>query len=202
MRYRLGPRGFRGRLYSVTTMTVEAILRHLAFAVLLALFSAGIVRAMIAVRVMDTPEARKAHDRPTPKGGGVGIVLAFLVGIAILYRVAEFARLADPDSRGGVEASVATAAVAIIDGLYDWLRIAQLAAPSAQARLCAARGRGCGEGGRPTGTESKRFPVEYWAVAVGHRQRAGVPGKGGAAVDHHRGGGIRPGLGSKAGGNR
>jgi UDP-GlcNAc:undecaprenyl-phosphate GlcNAc-1-phosphate transferase len=38
---------------------------------------------MIAVRVMDTPEARKAHTRPTPKGGGVGVVLAFLVGIAL-----------------------------------------------------------------------------------------------------------------------
>ena len=101
-------------------MTTAAILRHLAFAALLALFSAGIVRAMIAVRVMDTPEARKAHDRSTPKGGGVGIVLAFLVGIAILYRFAEFARLADPYFRGVIGASVAIAVVAFLDDLYDW----------------------------------------------------------------------------------
>jgi UDP-GlcNAc:undecaprenyl-phosphate GlcNAc-1-phosphate transferase len=101
-------------------MTTAAILRHLAFAVLLALFSAAIVRAMIAVRVMDTPEARKAHDRPTPKGGGVGIVLSFLVGIAILYRFAEFARLADPYFRGVIGASVAIAVVAFLDDLYDW----------------------------------------------------------------------------------
>ena len=101
-------------------MTTAAILRHLAFAALLALFSAGIVRAMIAVRVMDSPEARKAHDRSTPKGGGVGIVLAFLVGIAILYRFAEFARLADPYFRGVIGASVAIAVVAFLDDLYDW----------------------------------------------------------------------------------
>ena len=101
-------------------MTTAAILRHLAFAVLLALCSAGIVRAMIAMRVMDTPDSRKAHDRPTPKGGGVGIVLTFLIGIAILYHFAEFARLADPYFRGVIEASVAIAFVAFLDDLYDW----------------------------------------------------------------------------------
>ena len=31
--------------------------------------------------VAGTPEVRKAHDQPTPKGGGVGIVVTFLVGI-------------------------------------------------------------------------------------------------------------------------
>lgn len=102
------------------TMTNAAIMRHLAFAVLLALCSAGIVRAMISVRVMDTPAARKAHNRPTPKGGGVGIVLTFLIGIAILYRFGEFARLADPYFRGVIGASVAIAAVAFLDDLYDW----------------------------------------------------------------------------------
>ena len=60
-------------------MASAVLLRHLAFAAMLALLSAGIVRAMIAARLMDTPEARKAHDRPTPKGGGVGIVLTFLI---------------------------------------------------------------------------------------------------------------------------
>ena len=55
---------------------------------------------MIAVRVMDPPEDRKAHPHPTPKGGGVGIVVAFLAGIAVLYRFAAFAPLADPYFRG------------------------------------------------------------------------------------------------------
>lgn len=101
-------------------MTTAAIMRHLVFAILLAGCSAAIVRAMIAVRVMDTPEARKAHDRPTPKGGGVGIVMTFLIGIAILYGFAEFARLADPYFRGVIEASAAIALVAFFDDLYDW----------------------------------------------------------------------------------
>jgi hypothetical protein len=48
-------------------MSLAAFLRHLGFAALLMLLSAATVRMMIAVRVMDTPEERKAHDQPTPK---------------------------------------------------------------------------------------------------------------------------------------
>jgi UDP-GlcNAc:undecaprenyl-phosphate GlcNAc-1-phosphate transferase len=101
-------------------MTFAAFLRHLVLAGLLVLLSAAIVRMMIAIRVMDTPEARKVHDRPIPKGGGVGIVLTFLVGIGVLYNFAEFARLASPYFLGVIEASVAIALVAFLDDLFDW----------------------------------------------------------------------------------
>ena len=121
-------------------MASVAILRHLAFAILVALFSAGIVRAMIAVRVMDTPEARKAHTRPTPKGGGVGVVLAFLVGIAFLYRYAEFARLADPYFRGVIAASAAIAIVSFLDDLYDWPFTVKLSAQVLAAAVAVGSG--------------------------------------------------------------
>ena len=101
-------------------MTSVAILRHLAFGLGLAVLSAIVVRIMIALRVMDTPAARKAHDRPTPKGGGVGIVAAFLVGLLLLYRYAEFARLADEFFAGVIAASAAIAVVAFLDDLFDW----------------------------------------------------------------------------------
>ncbi len=101
-------------------MTLAALLRHLAFAGSLALVSALIVRGMIGVGVMDTPEPRKSHSRPTPKGGGVGVVVAFLLGVAVLYEVAAFSRLADPYFRGVIAASIAIAVVAFLDDLYDW----------------------------------------------------------------------------------
>jgi UDP-GlcNAc:undecaprenyl-phosphate GlcNAc-1-phosphate transferase len=101
-------------------MTLAALLRHLTFAAGLALLSAATVRLMIAVRLMDRPDGRKAHDRPTPKGGGIGIVVAFLVGILVLYQFAEFARLANPYFLGVIEASVAIAVVAFLDDVYDW----------------------------------------------------------------------------------
>ena len=121
-------------------MASAVLLRHLAFAAMLALLSAGIVRAMIAARLMDTPEARKAHDRPTPKGGGVGIVLTFLIGIAVLYRFAEFARLADPYFRGVIEASVAIAVVAFLDDLYDWPFTVKLGAQVLAAAVAVGSG--------------------------------------------------------------
>jgi UDP-GlcNAc:undecaprenyl-phosphate GlcNAc-1-phosphate transferase len=107
-------------------MTLAALLRHLALGIGLALFSALIVRLMIVARVMDRPDARKAHDRPIPKGGGVGIVASFLLGIAVLFRYAEFARLADPYFLGVIEASVAIALVAFLDDLFDWPFIIKL----------------------------------------------------------------------------
>jgi UDP-GlcNAc:undecaprenyl-phosphate GlcNAc-1-phosphate transferase len=121
-------------------MTLAALLRHLVFAALLMLLSAGTVRLMIAARVMDTPEARKAHDRPTPKGGGVGIVVTFLVGIAVLYRFAAFARLADPYFLGVIEASVAIAVVAFLDDLFDWPFIVKLGAQVLAALVAVSSG--------------------------------------------------------------
>lgn len=109
-------------------MTLLAVLRHLTFAAALALLSAAVVRGMISVRVLDRPDSRKAHTIATPKGGGVGIIVAFLVGIAVLYRFAEFARLADPYFIGVIEASVAIAVVSFLDDLYDWKFTVKLAA--------------------------------------------------------------------------
>ena len=48
-----------------------------------ALLSAIVVRAMIGVAVLDVPGHRSAHSRPTPKGGGVGVMAAFLLGLPL-----------------------------------------------------------------------------------------------------------------------
>jgi len=121
-------------------MTFAALLRHLAFAAGMACLSAAVVRMMIAVRVMDPPNERNAHHPPTPKGGGVGVVVAFLVGIAVLYRFAEFARLADPYFRGVIEASLAIAVVAFLDDLYDWNFTVKLAAQVLAALVAIGSG--------------------------------------------------------------
>ena len=101
-------------------MTRVAFLRHLAFCGALALVSAMVVSAMISARIMDRPDARKAHTRPTPKGGGVGGVVAFMLGIAVLYGYADFARLGDSYFRGVIIAALAIAVVSFLDDLYDW----------------------------------------------------------------------------------
>jgi UDP-GlcNAc:undecaprenyl-phosphate/decaprenyl-phosphate GlcNAc-1-phosphate transferase len=99
-----------------------------------------VVRGMIAARVLDRPDPRKVHTVDTPKGGGVGIVAAFLVGIAILYRFAEFARLADPYFVGVIEASVAIAVVAFLDDLFDWKFTVKLSAQILAALVVVSSG--------------------------------------------------------------
>lgn len=49
----------------------------------LALLSALLVRFMIAAGTIDHPGERSSHSVPTPKGGGVGIVAAAALGLAV-----------------------------------------------------------------------------------------------------------------------
>ena len=121
-------------------MTALALLEHLLFCAALAALSAAVVRAMIGVGVMDTPDARKVHVRPIPKGGGVGVVAAFLVGTSLLYAFAEFSRLADGYFRGVILASVAIAVVAFLDDTREWPFWVKLAGQVAAALLAVGSG--------------------------------------------------------------
>jgi UDP-GlcNAc:undecaprenyl-phosphate GlcNAc-1-phosphate transferase len=121
-------------------MTLIALMRHLAFAAGLAVLSAVTVRLMIAVRLLDRPNARSAHIVPTPKGGGVGIVVAFLVGVVVLYRYADFARLADAYFLGVIGAATAIAIVALLDDLVDFPFTVKLAAQVLAALVAVGTG--------------------------------------------------------------
>ena len=87
-------------------MSSAALLQHLTFALGLALLSAAAVRAMIEWPILDHPNGRSAHVRPTPRGGGVGAVLAFMAGMLVLYQVANSARIAAAESRARPSAKV------------------------------------------------------------------------------------------------
>ena len=78
---------------------------------------------------------------PTPKGGGVGVVVAFMLGISILYSFAEFARLADPYFRGVILSAFAIAVVSFLDDVNDFSFAVKLAAQVLAA--AAAIGSGC-----------------------------------------------------------
>lgn len=121
-------------------MTALAIARHLAFAAALAVISATLVRLMMEVGPIDHPDDRKGHASPTPKSGGVGIAVAFLIGIVVLYRFAEFARLADPYFRGVILASALIAVVSFLDDVYDWPFGVKLAAQLAAAAAAVGSG--------------------------------------------------------------
>ena len=117
-------------------MTFDAFLTHLAVALGLGLVSAIVVRLMIAYPILDHPNARSSHSRPTPRGGGLGIVVAFTLGMGILYWQAEYARLPGPQFLGVIGAALAIAAVSLWDDARD-LRFALKLAAQAMAALIA-----------------------------------------------------------------
>jgi UDP-GlcNAc:undecaprenyl-phosphate GlcNAc-1-phosphate transferase len=121
-------------------MQPSAILQHLGFALLLALLSAGVVRLMIAVPILDHPNARSAHVRPTPRGGGLGVVLAFVAGMVVLYLNARFARIAETQFLGVIAAAVAIAAVALLDDIRDLPARLRLAAQAGAALVALGSG--------------------------------------------------------------
>ena len=121
-------------------MLFDAVLRHLAVACCLALLSAGVVRLMIAYPILDHPNARSSHIRPTPRGGGLGVVLAFVVGMALLYFGAEYARLPPPQFLGVIGAAVAIAGVSLWDDVADLRFSVKLAAQAVAALVAIASG--------------------------------------------------------------
>ncbi len=104
---------------TLTALPALALPRHLALMAGLAIFSGIIVRVMISVAVPDHPDPRKAHSRTTPKSGGVGIVCAFMLGVALLYRYGQVSRLAEPYFVGVIAAAGLIAVVSLLDDLLD-----------------------------------------------------------------------------------
>jgi UDP-GlcNAc:undecaprenyl-phosphate GlcNAc-1-phosphate transferase len=121
-------------------MQFSALLQHLGFAVLLALLSAGVVRLMIAFPILDHPNARSAHVRPTPRGGGAGVVAAFLAGMLVLYLAAQFARIAEMQFLGVIAAAIAIAAVALLDDIRHLSARLRLFAQCAAALVAIGSG--------------------------------------------------------------
>lgn len=94
-------------------MSLASIGPALAVFVGVALLSALLVRAMIRLAVLDTPGHRSSHARPTPKGGGVGVMAAFLLGVPAMLWL-----------RGGASPIAATAAILVavaLLALVSWL---------------------------------------------------------------------------------
>ena len=121
-------------------MSSAALLQHLTFALGLTLLSAAAVRAMIAWPILDHPNGRSAHVRPTPRGGGVGAVLAFMAGMLVLYQVADSARIAERQFVGVILAAIAIAGVALVDDVRSLSARLRFGAQLAAALVAVASG--------------------------------------------------------------
>ncbi|MFD2641179.1 MraY family glycosyltransferase [Pseudomonas japonica] len=80
--------------------------------------TAGLRRYALAKSIIDVPNARSSHTVPTPRGGGVAIVLAFLLALAVV------GAHNDADLAGMIALGGAGALIAIIGFLDDHGHIA------------------------------------------------------------------------------
>ena len=66
-------------------MEIANLVTHLAFAHVLAALSLLLTWVMIKrVRILDAPNERSSHTVPTPRSGGIAIVITFFIGLATL----------------------------------------------------------------------------------------------------------------------
>ncbi|NKE44909.1 undecaprenyl/decaprenyl-phosphate alpha-N-acetylglucosaminyl 1-phosphate transferase [Roseomonas frigidaquae] len=121
-------------------MQFHALIEHLAFATVLATLSAAVVRLMIAFPILDHPNGRSAHSNPTPRGGGLGVVVAFVIGMLVLFLTARFARIAEMQFLGVILAAVAIAAVALLDDVRNLSARLRLAAQCGAALVAVGSG--------------------------------------------------------------
>jgi UDP-GlcNAc:undecaprenyl-phosphate GlcNAc-1-phosphate transferase len=104
---------------------------------LLGLLSAAVVRGLIAWPLLDRPDARKVHARPTPTAGGLGIAAAVAAGMALLWAAG------DPGPAANLPlllAALAMAAVGLLDDRFDLPALPRLAAQAAAAGVAIAGG--------------------------------------------------------------
>lgn len=104
---------------------------------LLAALSALVVRALIARPILDVPDARKAHARPTPTAGGLGVVAAVAAGMAVLWAAG------DPGPAQHLPlllAAAAMAAIGLADDRFGLPALPRLAAQAAAASVVIAGG--------------------------------------------------------------
>jgi len=104
-----------------------------------ALLSALLVRAMIAARILDRPNARSSHAAPTPRGGGVGVVGALVAGLAAPHLLGP-APLLDARALALLGGTLLVAALGLADDLRTLRFREKLAVQTLAAALAMAGG--------------------------------------------------------------
>lgn len=71
------------------------------------------------VRIMDIPNSRSSHDTPIPKGGGIVIVVTFLIGVMAIYFFGDVTMIDKNYFWGFILSSLLIAGVSFYDDLTN-----------------------------------------------------------------------------------
>lgn len=98
-------------------MLFDPSVAHIAAAGLLFCVAAVTTYGVVRLGILDNPNHRSSHDRPTPSSGGLGIVAAVAVGFALIWFFSEPARSWGTALTGFAVAALGVAMVGYIDDL-------------------------------------------------------------------------------------
>ena len=120
---------------------MQSLASYLLLAAVLFLVSACACLLVLRLGIVDVPNARSSHERPTPSTGGIGIFAAFAVGFAFFWTVGDGEWLSGRRLAAFAVAIAGMALIGILDdlGLFATFRI-KLAAQIAVAALIPASG--------------------------------------------------------------
>jgi UDP-GlcNAc:undecaprenyl-phosphate GlcNAc-1-phosphate transferase len=122
-------------------MPFAALVHHAAAALVLVAIAAGVAWAMATrAPLVDLPNARSSHVKPTPRGGGIGILVAFGAGLIWLRFGAGDPVLRDPAVAGLVAGALVMGAAGLADDIRALSFAVKLAAQIAAAALTMAAG--------------------------------------------------------------
>jgi len=97
-------------------MTLLAFSKHLIFAFGLFLFSSIFCWKIIQhSKIMDTPNHRSSHNKPTPTAGGLAIVTTFFLGMVIIFFLADKTMVAQKFFLGFIFSSILISAMSFYD---------------------------------------------------------------------------------------
>jgi UDP-GlcNAc:undecaprenyl-phosphate GlcNAc-1-phosphate transferase len=101
---------------SLLSMSFPAFFSHLTYGILLCALSTALTWFTIhRLRIMDVPNQRSSHEAPTPKSGGISIVVTFLIGVLALFIFADKTMIRSDYFLGFIVSALLIAAI----GFYD-----------------------------------------------------------------------------------
>ena len=97
-------------------MPPHLLFLHFAFAATIAIVSSAVTAVLVrSSRILDFPNERSSHSRPTPKGGGIAIVGAFILGISLIHLIGDFSPIRTRYFFGFFISALVIASISIYD---------------------------------------------------------------------------------------
>ena len=100
-------------------MEARYFIVHVIFGVVIAVLSAAITFILSRhIKALDVPNERSSHTKVTPRGGGIAIVVSFLVGISLIHLIGNKTPIYTPYFLGFLFSSFVIATLSFYDDFH------------------------------------------------------------------------------------